>query len=213
MRKLLGIFIFLFTITTYGQKEANFWYFGHKAGLDFSTTPPTAITGELDTFEGASTISDKQGNLLFYSDGTNVWSKNNQLMRYSNGSPANDLLGNPSSTQSALVIPKPSSSTIYYLFTVGTNRNRGLNYYTIDVSKNNGLGEIIDGPVDLSGTASNTWSEKVTAVEGKDCDTFWVISTDINNFYSYKVDKNGVIKTPVTSSFGQTINTTRFIQF
>jgi len=209
MRKLLGVFIFLFTITTYGQKEANFWYFGHKAGLDFSTTPPTAITGELDTFEGASTISDKQGNLLFYSDGTNVWSKNNQLMRYSNGSLANDLLGNPSSTQSALVIPKPSSSTIYYLFTVGTNRNRGLNYYTIDVSKNNGFGEIIEGPIDLSGTDSNTWSEKVTAVEGKDCDTFWVISTDTNNFYSYKVDKTGVIKTPVVSSFGQAINTTR----
>jgi gliding motility-associated-like protein len=209
MRRLLSVFIVLFTLTAYGQKEANYWYFGHKAGLDFSTSPPTAITGELDTFEGCSTISDKDGKLLFYSDGINVWDKNNQLMKYTNGTLANDLLGDPSSTQSALVIPKPDSTTIYYLFTVGTNANRGLNYYTIDISKNNGFGEIIDGPVDLSGIASSNWTEKVTAVEGKDCDTFWVISTDINNFYSYKVDKTGVIKTPVVSSFGQSINARR----
>ncbi len=209
MRIFLSVVLFLIAFSTYGQKEANNWYFGHKAGLNFSTSPPTAITGELDTFEGASTISDTQGNLLFYSDGTNVWSKNHQLMKYTNGNLANDLLGNPSSTQSALVIPKPDDPTIYYLFTVGTNASRGLNYYTIDVSKNSGMGEIIAGPVDLSGFSSSGWSEKVTAVEGADCDTFWIISTDTTNFYSYKVDQTGVNSTPVISSFGQFINTQR----
>ncbi len=209
MRIFLSVVLFLIALSTYGQKEANIWYFGHKAGLDFSTSPPTAINGQLDTFEGASTISDSQGNLLFYSDGTNVWSKNHQLMKYTNGSLANNLLGNPSSTQSALVIPKPDDPSIYYLFTVGTNAFRGLNYYTIDITKNGGMGAIIDGPIDLSGSASSVWSEKVTAVEGKDCDTFWIISTDLNNFYSYKVDKNGVINTPVISSFGRLLNTFR----
>ncbi len=209
MRIFLSVVLFLIAFSTYGQKEANYWYFGHKAGLDFSTSPPTAINGELDTFEGASTISDDQGNLLFYSDGTNVWSKNHQLMKYTNGNLANNLLGNPSSTQSALVIPKPDDPSIYYLFTVGTNAFRGLNYYTIDISKNSGMGEIIDGPIDLSGSASSVWSEKVTAVEGKDCDTFWIISTDLNNFYSYKVDRNGVNNTPVISSFGRLLNTFR----
>ncbi len=209
MRIFLSVVLFLIAFSTYGQKEATNWYFGHNAGLDFSTTPPTAISGQLDTFEGCSTISDDQGNLLFYSDGTNVWSKNHQLMRYTNGNLANDLLGNPSSTQSALVIPNPDDKDIYYLFTVGVGFASGLNYYTIDISKNGGQGEIIAGPVNLSGVASSSWSEKVTAVEGKDCDTFWIISSDWNNFYSYKVDKNGVETTPVVSSFGRTINTTR----
>jgi gliding motility-associated-like protein len=210
MRIFLSVVLFLITCNIYGQKEANNWYFGHKAGLDFSTSPPTAITGELDTFEGASTISDDKGNLLFYSDGKTVWNKSHNVMNFSGGgSSLNALLGDPSSTQSALVIPKPNDSNIYYLFTVGANATSGLNYYTIDISKNGGLGEITAGPVELSGTASPGWSEKVTAVEGTDCDTFWIISTDRSNFYSYIVDVTGVNTTPVVSSFGQFINTRR----
>ncbi|NVK52624.1 MAG: T9SS type B sorting domain-containing protein [Flavobacteriaceae bacterium] len=205
MRIVLSAFLLLFTLSTFAQKEANFWYFGHKAGLDFSTSPPTNITGELNTFEGCSTISDDKGSLLFYSDGSTVWNKNHQVMNYTGGSPANNLLGNPSSTQSALVVPKPASSTIYYLFTISIGS--GLNLYTVDVSKNGGLGEVTTGPVNLGYNAG--WSEKVTAVEGFDCDTFWVISADRSNFYAYKVDANGVDTNAIPSSFGASIRTTR----
>lgn len=202
MKKIVGVFFLFFCTITFAQKEADFWYFGHKAGLDFSTEPPTSITdGLLDTFEGCSTISDADGKLLFYSDGTKVWSSNHQLMRYANGSLADNLLGNPSSTQSALVIPKPKNPNIYYLFTVGTQRNSGLNYYTIDITKNGGLGEVIDGPVDLSGVDVFGWTEKVTAVESADCDAFWVISTNTESFYSFKIDKDGVNTAPVKTDF------------
>ena len=194
MRKLLSVFIFLFTITTYGQKEANFWYFGHKAGLDFTSGSPVALQdGELSTLEGCSTISDKDGKLLFYSDGTTVWDKSHTVMKFSNGTSSLDkLFGDPSSTQSALVIPNPTDSNIYYLFTVGTNQTSGLNLYTIDISKNGGLGEIITGPIDLSDGKTFSWSEKVTAVQGDDCNTIWILSTVNNQFYAYKIDGNGV---------------------
>jgi hypothetical protein len=102
MRIFLNVVLFLIACNIYGQKEANNWYFGHKAGLDFSTSPPTAISGKLDTFEGASTISDDKGNLLFYSDGKTVWDKSHNVMNFSGGgSSLNALLGDPSSTQSA----------------------------------------------------------------------------------------------------------------
>ena len=196
MRVILSVFLFLIALNTYSQEEATHWYFGQNAGLDFSTSPPTALSdGRLDTFEGCSTISDVNGDLLFYSDGSTVWSKNHSIMANGTG-----LLGNPSSTQSALVVPKPKDSNIYYLFTVGTGPSRGLNYYTIDISKNGGLGEVIAGPVDLSGVNKINWSEKVTAVEGKDCDTFWIISGDDTKLYSYQIDINGVNTTPVLSN-------------
>ena len=35
----LILFIFL-TLNVYAQKEANNWYFGENAGLDFNTSPP-----------------------------------------------------------------------------------------------------------------------------------------------------------------------------
>ena len=148
MKKLLSIFTFFIALNSFAQKEANFWYFGENAGIDFSTNPPRAVTdGQLNTLEGCSSFSDSEGNLLFYSDGIEVYDKNHDLMTYTDGNPANDLKGNPSSTQSGMIIPKPGSTNIYYLFTVddGPDFNsgedgKGFNYYTIDMSLNNGDG-------------------------------------------------------------------------
>ncbi|MFB1039941.1 MAG: hypothetical protein QMC35_05730, partial [Polaribacter sp.] len=44
------------------------------------------------------------------------------------------------------------------------------------------------------------WSEKVAAVKGQDCNTFWVVTASNNNFYSYKIDEFGVESTPVIST-------------
>jgi len=203
---LIIILISFYSTKAVSQKEANIWYFGNNAGIDFNTSPPTALSnGRLDTNEGCSSFSDADGNLLFYSDGTNVYNKNHLFMRYSDGRLANNLEGNSSSTQSGMIIPKPGSSDIYYLFTVGTSipiggigPNPGFNYYTIDMSVNNGLGEITEGAINLAidpvtnMDISDSWSEKVTAVKGKDCDTFWVLSFAVDSFYAYKVDENGV---------------------
>ncbi|WP_428742307.1 T9SS type B sorting domain-containing protein [Tenacibaculum sp.] len=212
-KQLLFILFITVSISLYSQKEANVWYFGRNAGIDFNTSTPTALTdSKLNTDEGCSTISDENGNLLFYSDGINVWTKNHQLMKYSDGRLANNLQGNPSSTQSGLIVPNPEDKSIYYIFTVGTDyvgdvypENPGFNFYTIDISKGNG-GEIISGPVDLANGRSFEWSEKVTAVQGKDCTEIWVLSIVENTFYAYKIDKNGVdYTTPVISSSSYTL--------
>jgi gliding motility-associated-like protein len=206
MKKLVLLILLFFAFNISAQKEANFWYFGENAGLDFSTNPPTALTvGKLDTNEGCSSFSNADGNLLFYSDGTEVFNKNHNLMTYSDGNPANNLKGNPSSTQSGMIIPKPGSTSIYYLFTVGTDfvspggiPNPGFNYYTIDMTKNSGLGEITDGPINLAKDPntnldkSDDWSEKVAAVKGFDCNVFWVLSFVKDTFYSYKVTDTGI---------------------
>ncbi|WP_281980278.1 T9SS type B sorting domain-containing protein [Tenacibaculum mesophilum] len=208
-KQLLLAFFIIVSISLYSQKEANVWYFGNNAGLDFNSGSPIALNdGLLKTDEGCSSISDENGNLLFYSDGINVWTKNHELMRYSNGNLANDLQGNPSSSQSGLIIPNPEDKNLYYIFTVGTDfignfpypDNPGFRFYTIDISKGNG-GEIISGPVNLSNGRDREWSEKVTAVQGKDCREIWILSIVQDTFYAYKIDKNGVDSTnPITSS-------------
>jgi gliding motility-associated-like protein len=213
MKNFLRVFIFLITVNTYAQKEANYWYFGENAGLDFSSGSPVVLTdGKLNTREGCSTISDKNGQLLFYSDGTTVWNKNHEVMKFTDGKLATDLpgerplFGNPSSTQSALVVPNPADSNIYYIFTVDHfGGNKGLTYYTVDISKNGGLGEIIDGPIDLSDGKGSTWSEKVTAVQGDDCDTIWILSAVENEFYAYKITSTGVDQSnPIISTTNYT---------
>ncbi|MFK8059832.1 MAG: T9SS type B sorting domain-containing protein [Polaribacter sp.] len=199
MKKLIPFFLIFFALNVFSQKEANIWYFGENAGLDFSSGTPTVLRdGQMNTFEGCSTISDVNGVLQFYSDGLTVWDREHNIMNYMNGSQATDLKGDPSSTQSALVVPNPSDANIYYIFTVGSFN--GFNYYTVDMSRNLGKGEVIAGPVDL-GNGSTSWSEKVTAVQGDDCNSIWILSVQGNNFISYKIDRNGVdIANPRNSS-------------
>jgi len=198
MKNILSLFLLFISLNTFSQKEANFWYFGNGAALDFNSGSPVPVNGsQLNTLEGCSSFSDANGNLLFYvgaptSDGRNltIWNKNNTPMPNGTG-----LEGDSSSSQSALTIPAPGKPNIYYLFTVGaqSSENAGFWYYTIDMSLNGGLGDVVAGPVVLGNLSDHpNWSEKVTAVKAKDCSTFWVISAHGNNFYAYKVDNNGV---------------------
>ena len=196
--KKYGIgFVFLITACAFGQGEANNWYFGQNAGLNFNTTPPTPVTGNLITNEGCASFSDKDGNLLFYTDGTTVYNKNHQSMP--NG---RNLRGNPSSTQSGIIVPHPGDPNLFYIFTVGANfgdGEPGLNSYLVDMTLDNGLGDIFSGPIDLSKGEANQWTEKVTSVKGSECNTFWVISLVRNIFYTFKIDENGLDETPIRS--------------
>ncbi len=167
MKKIvLLFFILLNTTLAFTQEEANTWYFGRNAGIDFSSGNPVALTnGQLNTFEGSSTISDKNGNLLFYSDGATVWNRNHIIMPNGTG-----LLGNSSSSQSALIVPNPTISNIYYLFTVDAQENNtnGVNYSIIDMNLDNGDGDISTKNIPLINSAT----EKITAVIGQTCDAF-----------------------------------------
>lgn len=181
----------------YGQGEANFWYFGQNAGLNFNTNPPTAINGSINTNEGCASFSDKEGNLLFYTDGTRVYNKDHMTMP--NGF---NLRGNPSSTQSGIIVPHPGNPNQYYIFTVGANFEGGvpgLNSYIVDMTENGGLGDVVSGPIDLSKGEASNWTEKVTSVKGADCKTFWVISLVKNIYYVFKLDENGLDETPIKS--------------
>ena len=53
MNKLIPLLLLFFAFNTYSQKEANIWYFGENAGMDFNSSPPVALTdGLLNTLEG-----------------------------------------------------------------------------------------------------------------------------------------------------------------
>jgi gliding motility-associated-like protein len=97
---------------SFAQNETNNWYFGKNAGLDFSNGDLIVLeNGSMVTPAGCSSISDSNGNLLFYTNGQTVWNKNHQIMV--NGQ---DLAGDIAGMQSAIIIPKPNDSSTYYIF-------------------------------------------------------------------------------------------------
>lgn len=196
---LKRIFTLLFFIgflhLAQSQKEAAIWYFGRNAGIDFNSGTPVALTdGALFTDEGCSTISDSAGNLLFYSDGITVWNRNHQIMVNGTG-----LLGHDSSTQSALIVPRPNTPNIYYIFTVDKQAGpNGMHYSEVDMTLDGGLGAIT-GLKNVRLMDRST--EKVTAVQNANGSDIWVIGHpwDSNRFYSYSVTAAGLNTTPVES--------------
>lgn len=182
------------------QRETANWYFGNNAGLDFNSGVPQVLTdGQIATTEGCSTVSDISGNVLFYTNGVEVWNKNHNRMQNGGG-----LLGSISSSQSAVVVPNISNPNIYYVFTADVVQSylsggsgNGFNYSIIDMSLNGGLGSVINKNINLLSQGS----EKVTAVSSLDGTGFWVVTHKQNKFYAYKVDGSGV-NAPVISTVG-----------
>jgi len=106
MKNFITILLFFCAVSVLAQGEANFWYFGRQGGLNFNNGNTIVSSGSsINTNEGCATFSNAQGNLLFYTDGTKVWNKNHDVMP--NGT---NLLGNPSSSQSAIIVPHPGNS-------------------------------------------------------------------------------------------------------
>ena len=154
------------------------------------------------TNEGCATISDCAGNLLFYTDGSFVWDNTHTQMP--NGF---DLMGDPSSSQSAVVVPKPGSPNIYYIFTVDNNvQVDGLRYSEVDLSLNGGLGDVTAVKNILLHAPT---TEKITAVLHSNLTDIWVIAHtwNSNTYEAYLVSATGVNTTPILSNVGATVGT------
>lgn len=209
-------FVFFLVVSSQlnAQQEASNWYFGVGAGLYFpgpNDDPVSLNNGRLQTLEGSTSISDRNGNLLFYTDGTVVYDKTHNIMQ--NG---NSLKGDISSTQSAIIVPRPANPGRYFIFTVDKpdyyltpgNPIEGVNFSEVDMSLNNGNGAIINGQKNIhlvtynpSNNLQNEFksSEKITAVIAGDCSSYWVVTQFMDKFYSFKVSSSGVDTNPVIS--------------
>lgn len=200
-RVWLLIVLFVKAFFCYSQKENNIWYFGDKAGVDFNSGIPANLSdGQLNTIEGCATISNVSGQLLFYTDGVKIWDRNHDLMP--NGQ---NLKGNFSSTQSAVIVPKPNSSSIYYVFTTAQQGEpEGICYSEVDMNLNGGLGDV---------TATKNIQlytptcEKLCAVKNPSDQSYWVVSHGFGNntFMAFKVDQMGINTSPVLSNAGTVI--------
>lgn len=171
----------------WAQNPASYkWYFGNAAGLDFQSGNPVAITNSaMNQFEGVSSISDSvTGQLLFYTDGITVWNRNHVAMVNGTG-----LLGNSSSTQSAMIVPSPAMNGQYYLFTI--NVGTGLRYSIVDMTLNAGLGGVLN-PKNVSLRPGTT--EQQAAVYHQDCNRVWIVchSSGTTSYYAFLLAATGI---------------------
>jgi gliding motility-associated-like protein len=175
------------------DQRANIWYFGNLAGMDFNPLPDDPAkpisNPVMNAPEGTATISDRNGQVIFFTDGDKVWNRANTEI-------ATGIGGQPGSTQSALIIPVAGDETLYYIFTTQEVHGTGtyeLRYSLFDLKLNGGTGGLVEQNVLLFARST----ERITG------NANWLIAHEYgnNSFRAYQITSQG-ISNPVISSIG-----------
>ncbi len=212
MHKLIFA-IFFVTLSFFGiTQENNIWYFGNKAALDFNPNPSGALpivlsNSPMVASEGSAAICNKQGALLFYTNGVTIYNRNHEVMQ--NG---DNLLGHLSAVQSSVIIPLPGNPNIFYVFTTDAIENdfeQGYRYSIVDMTQAGGLGAVTTKNVLISSSCT----EKMTAARHADGVSVWVILNNNNSnlFQAWLITCSGLSSSPVVSTVGETLNQNLFV--
>jgi hypothetical protein len=203
-------------ITEFGEQEQifNYWHFGNQAGINFLVTGPVALNFNLpldsslavspnwNAPEGSASISDRNGDLLFYTNGQQVYNQVNELMAGPDGVTPAQLVGSTLAAQSSIFVQLPDDQPYYYVFTTrevfdGAGRY-DLSYSIIDLKQDSARGIVIQQNVPVYSRAT----ERLTVFGGGGQDA-WVISHEYGNntFRAYPLTAEGLGE-PVLSSAG-----------
>lgn len=211
MKGSLLIILLVSLYSCYAQKQGNIWYFGNGAGLDFSSGTATAIfNGKTGTDvppgsnqEGTACIADSMGRLLFYTGGATIWNRNHIAMPNGTG-----IMGGVSSTQTSIIVPKPGSDSLFYVFTSGEFQSyypplfpEGYRYTVVNMCLDSGRGDVIINQKNILLLDSST--EKLAVCEDASGNGYWVMGHKMfsNEFYAWHLTSTG-ISPPVISRIG-----------
>ncbi|HRG80002.1 MAG TPA: PKD domain-containing protein, partial [Cyclobacteriaceae bacterium] len=179
-------------VKEYGLQDQRFnvWYFGNKAGIDFNVQPPVPLDNSaMDAPEGCAIVCDRNGDVIFYTDGDKVYDKTDTEID-------NGIGGDPAASQSSIIVPVPGDETLYYIFTTQAINGTApyeLRYSLFDLKLNSGKGALVEKNVLLFSKST----ERVTS-NGQ-----WVIVHEYGNniFRSYPITQQGIGQ-PVYSEIG-----------
>lgn len=187
------------------------WNFGANSSLVFSggSSTPTARRGPMQTPAGVAKMTDENNDLIFYTNGSRVYSKDNTLV-------AQGLNGDTSLIQGVAILPKTTCKgcqSEYYIFTMSKNA-AGENqlYYSIyDRKLNGGRGGISVINQFLSPAPS---AERYGVSVGGG-DYFWLQTQDVNStvLRTFKVSKAGIAAPIVSNAISPATSTTASTHF
>jgi len=207
MKNVYMLLAFLLIITkSFAQdfQNAN-WIAGKNWGMSFLPNPnnPVGISGSAMDRQGSSaSVSDAEGNLLFYTDGQTVYNKENEIMYNGNGILA-------STGGSVIIVPRPQYPNNYFIITYdgGSPYQNGMYYNEVNMTQDGNLGAVVvknyvmrdHNSVNMNGGYFCT-SNKLTATKHSNGVDYWIVAQVKDKIYSYLVSSTGINNTPVAYS-------------
>lgn len=198
LRSILLLPLLLLSYTSIAQRYGQHWQFGLQVGLDFSECSPKVFrTGSNTGFEGCATVSNEEGELLFYTNSETVWNSLHEEM------PDGDLQPGGASLSQVLIQNVPLSSSLYYIFTTTIQASDAgqFRYHVVSMDEDNGLGDVIlSDQVLFTGTTT----EHVAATRHANGIDVWVMARAYPSaqFMAYLLTPAGIVAPPVISMAG-----------
>jgi len=218
MKNIYIIFILFLGFCAYSQGENDNWYFGDKAAVNFAGTPVALTNSAMSASEACGSVSDAQGNLLFYTDGMTIWNRDHNIMPNGTG-----LTGTVNSAQ-LLIIGEIGNKDRYYVFTTADSYNNQsyTAYSVVDMSLGslgvNGqpLGDVDPAvknvPV-LDNNGNPITTGAVTAVPHANGTDFWILIPTHTDLLAFQFDSAGFNTTPVVNTLqNSNINGVMFVK-
>jgi Secretion system C-terminal sorting domain len=250
--KNFSTFILFFICTQFvlaQHRHDNNWVFAFKANgsnrLHFSNdtinVEPLPPNPYGSTYEAHVSMSDNDGNLIFYTNNCTVFNKNHVAMENGNGLNPGQLqtywcnvnpFANPEDN-SVIALPMPGNDQLYQIihwdfeaFNIGQPTQFGplrLYHTVVDMSYNGGLGKVVSkNNLVISDTLNSCALQAVRHANGRD---WWILAPEFNGncYYTILLDPLGlqiVDKQCVGSNWGKygggsahfTSNGTRYVR-
>jgi hypothetical protein len=208
---LLILFTFhfsLFILKAQDIKRTWHWNFGSHEGLDFSSGSPVPIyNSSIGSWNGCSSISDTNGNLLCYvgdsvpgTNYQNIWNRNNTVMP--NG---HTLLAYPE-TWDDLIVPEPLNDSILYVFYGGGySLIKYTCYAIVNMDLDGGLGDVTkkNVPFFANSYGYSAYTTECATQCANDTD-IWILTARAytDSFFVFRLTPHGLDTVPVISACG-----------
>lgn len=180
----LSIFLILISASIYAQtKEGALWYFGNQSSVSFKSGQPISdFQNSLSSNNSISSISDEEGNLLFYTDGIQVINKNHQVMPNGSGL---------KTARITTIFKQPNKEDIYFIFGITDAGEMWLT--VVDLSLDNGNGDIATNSKNITIYPEGI-APKLSLVLHSNANDIWVITHEnsTNRYISFLVTSTGI---------------------
>jgi gliding motility-associated-like protein len=177
------------------QKENNNWVLGNNMALDLSSGTPRLQSSSSQTVEGTAAQSGKNGALMFYSDGFNVYNSKGKVMPNGAG-----LITDGSMTQGVAIAPHPNDTNLFFVFVLGSDRPGSiqLRYSVVDMQRDKGSGDVT-GLKNI--VIDDSLSEKMQLTRADGCSYWLIVHSGVKpEFHAFRIGATGLATHPVVSS-------------
>ncbi len=227
----MSLLTMVFSNYIISQNEDFVWYSGATiwgdGAVNYFTFNDTGYIHEIIVLEdgemirdgsGKATIADEEGNLLFYTDGFDVYNRHHQIMLNGDSVFVMDGMiselypwpGGANIPDWSLILPCPDEPNEYYLFYLGIKDDEihrsslvgtGLNYSKINMGLENGQGKVTDKNINLIDFRSTPRSLKaIRHANGRD---WWIPVKEFENarWHVFLLDDQGVRFSHISEDF------------